>query len=119
MSDRKTIDMNEIRRLQKAARDKNIDHLVDWFKQFDDTVRQEYENAFQKELADAIDNFILAIVYALHFSESTKFGKKRIKNFTDDLFSTVDMFRIGEYSPDEYRKILSDDGIDICNKKEN
>lgn len=113
----KTTDMNEIRRLQKAAREKNISHLIDWLKQFDDQVRQEYENAFQKEVSEAIDNFCVAIAYALHFSEKTKFGEKRIKEFLDDTFVTVDMFRKGEYNPEDYKKQLAESGITIFDKK--
>lgn len=113
----KTADMNEIRRLQKAAREKNISHLIDWIKQFDDQVGRDYENAFQKELSEAIDNFCLAIAYALHFSEKTKFGEKRIKEFLNDTFVTVDMFRKGEYSPEEYKKQLSKAGIKIFDKE--
>lgn len=114
----KTTDMNEVRRLQKAAREKNKQHLIDWLNQFDYQVRREYENAFQKELTEAIDNFCVAIAYALHFSEKTKFGEKRIKQFLDDTFVTVDMFRKGEYSPDEYKKQLNDAGIKIFSRKD-
>ena len=95
----KKIDMNEIRRLQKAARDGNKQHLADWFLQFDEQVRNEhkkyaedvimkanremraeYEKAFKEELAEAIDNYIIAIAYTLKFSELTKFGPKRTKS---------------------------------------
>ena len=118
MSDKKTIDMNEIRRLQKAAREKNISHLVDWLKQLDSSIRQEYEKAFEKSLANAIDDYVIAIAYALRFSEKTKFGEKRIKEFLDDVFISIDMFRTGEYDPEEYKQQLIDSGINIFSKKE-
>lgn len=108
----------EIRRLQKAASQKDWTYLTDWLKQFDDQVRRDYENAFQKELGDAIDNFCIAIAYALRFSEKTKFGNKRIKEFMDDVFVTVDMFTKGEYSPEDYRQELIKSGITIFEKKE-
>lgn len=111
------VNRNELRRLERAAREKDKKHLLEWAKQFEDQIRQEYENAFQKELSEAIDNFCLAIAYALHFSEKTKFGEKRIKEFLNDTFVTVDMFRKGEYSPEEYKKQLSDAGIKIFNKE--
>lgn len=111
--DKKIVDMNEIRRLQKAARDKNINHLVDWFTQFDEQLRGEYNRAFEAELGDAIDNFILTIVYTLHFNECTKFGNKRINDFMEDLFETIDMFRRGEAVPDDYKKHLESEGIKI------
>lgn len=111
--DKKIVNMNEIRRLQKAARDKNINHLVDWFIQFDDQLRREYNQAFESELGEAIDNFILTIVYTLHFNESTKFGNKRINDFMEDLFETIDMFRRGEAVPEDYKQHLEKEGIKI------
>lgn len=118
MSDKKTVDMNEVRRLQLAAREKNISHLVDWLKQLDSSIRQEYEKAFEKSLANAIDDYVVAIAYALRFSEKTKFGEKRIKEFLDDVFISIDMFRTGEYDPEEYKQQLIDSGINIFSKKE-
>lgn len=132
----KKVDMNEIRRLQKAARDGNKQKLIDWFLQFDEQVRNEYQkNAeevienvsnqlrkhykeiFRKELADSIDNYIIAITYTLKFSELTKFGAKRIKEFMEDMASTINMFSTGEYTPDEYKKILKDNGIELFTEK--
>ena len=112
------VNRNELRRLERAAREKDKKHLLEWAKQFEDQIRQEYENAFQKELGDAIDNFCIAIAYALRFSEKTKFGNKRIKEFMDDVFVTVDMFKKGEYSPEDYRQELIKSGITIFEKKE-
>lgn len=112
------VNRNELRRLERAAREKDKKHLLEWAKQFEDQIRQEYENAFQKELSEAIDNFCLAIAYALHFSEKTKFGEKRIKEFLDDVFISIDMFRTGEYDPEEYKQQLIDSGINIFSKKE-
>lgn len=89
----KLFNRNELRRLEKAAREKNKKHLLEWAKQFDDQVRKEYEHAFQQELGDAIENFFLAIAYSLRFSEKTKFGRKRINEFLDDLLITIDLFR--------------------------
>lgn len=109
---------DELRRLEKAAKDKNKTKLIDWANQFEDQLRQEYENAFKQELSDAIDNFVLTIVYTLHFNEKTKFGNARIKDFMDDLFSTIDLYRTEEYKPEEYRKILADDGIIVKKNKE-
>lgn len=113
----KAADMNELRRLQKAARENNKQHLIDWLKQFDDQIRKDYENAFQKELSGAIENFCVAIAYALRFSEKTKFGNKRIGEFMDDVFTSIDMFARGEYSPDDYKKELLESGVTLFNKK--
>lgn len=114
---KRLLDRNEIRRLQKSARDKDIKKLAEWGYQFEDTIRQEYEKNFeetvQKELLQSIDNFITAIIYTLHFNEKCKFGGKRIDDFMEDLLSTVDNFNDGSYSPEEYRAILKKDGIEI------
>lgn len=111
------LDRNEIRRLQKAARDKDLRKLADWGTQFEETIRQEYEKSFdetvQKELLSSIDNFITAIVYTLHFNEKCKFGGKRIDDFMEDLLATIDGFKDGSYSPEEYIEILKKDGIEI------
>lgn len=112
------VNRNELRRLERAAREKDKKHLLEWAKQFEDQIRQDYEKAFEKSLANAIDDYVVAIAYALRFSEKTKFGEKRIKEFLDDVFISIDMFRTGEYDPEEYKQQLIDSGINIFSKKE-
>ena len=110
------INKSEIRRLEKAARDKDKRKLVDWAKQFEEQMRVEYEKAYQDELGSAIDIFTLTIVYTLHFNQKTRFGGKRIDDFMKDLYETVDMFRRGEAVPDDYRKELEDDKIYVLKR---
>ena len=110
------LDKNELRRLQKAARDKNMEKVIDWGKQLEMQLIQQYEEDFEKELAGSIDNFILTIVYTLHFNESTKFGNKRIEEFMRDLLETIDMFKRGEAKPEDYQKALKEDGIIVKRK---
>lgn len=109
------MDRNELRRLQKAARDNNKFKLAEWATQFENQVRAElekrFEDYYQKQVSDTIDNFILAILYTLHFSENTKLGKKRLPDFMEDLFVSVDMFRTGEYNPNDYKEELEKCGI--------
>lgn len=107
----------EIRRLQKAARDGNKEHLKDWIKQFDFQVHQQYERWYKEELEHSIDNLILTIIYTLHFNEKTRFGNARLTDFMEDLLETIDMFRREEAKPEDYRKQLKDDGIIIKNKE--
>lgn len=76
-----------------------------------------YENKYQKDLADAIDYFLLAIVYTLHFNEKTSFGNARIIDFMEDLMATVDNFKTGAYNPKEYTEILQKEGIKIIKSK--
>jgi len=108
---------NELRRLEKASREKDKRKLIEWGMQFEETIRQEYEKDFdetvQKELLSSIDNFITAIVYTLHFNGKCKFGGKRIDDFMEDLLATIDGFKDGSYSPEEYIEILKEDGIEI------
>ncbi|MGM9881492.1 MAG: hypothetical protein ACI31S_01460 [Bacilli bacterium] len=110
---RKLFSSDELRRLEKAAKDKNRFKIVEWAEQFEDQLRREYDNAFKQEVEDAIENFCVAIAYTLHFSEDTKFGPEKLNSFMDDLFITIDMFRIGEYNPEEYKEKLKNDGIHI------
>lgn len=110
------LDKNELRRLQKAARDKNMEKVIDWGRQLEMQLVHQYEEEFEKELAGSIDNFILTIVYTLHFNESTKFGKKRIDSFMKDLLETIDMFKRGEAVPEDYQKALKEDGIIVKRK---
>ncbi len=105
----------EIRRLEKAAKDKNKAKLIEWGIAFEKMIKdvydKEYDKAFKKDFENVVDTFCLAIAYTLHFNEKTKFGKNRTINFINDLFVTVDLFRTGEYSPEDYRKQLEEEGI--------
>lgn len=112
------LDKNELRRLQKAVKDKNMGKIYDWAIQLELQIDQAYDKQLEKELAQSIDDFILTIVYTLHFHESTRFGNKRIKDFMEDLFETIDMFRRGEARPDDYQKALADEGIIVKRKED-
>ena len=111
------INRDELRRLEKAARDKDKRKLADWAKQFEESMRNEYNMEFKKELDNMVDTFILTIVYTLRYNESTSFGNRRIKGFMDDLLATINNFNDGSYSPEEYREQLLKDGIQIISKK--
>lgn len=76
-------------------------------------LRKKFENEYQKELQCSIDNFITAIAYTLHFNESCKFGQQRLTDFMEDMLVTVDMFRTGEYKPQDYQEELQKAGIKI------
>lgn len=109
----------EFKRLERAdtkARKKgNKQALYDWGMQLErqlmDNLTKQYEERFREELLQAIDCFLISLMYTLHFSEKTKFGPKRLNEVMKDINATVDMFKTGEYSPEEYREILAKDGI--------
>lgn len=111
------INRNEIRRLQKAARDNNKIALFEWASQFEQQIKNElepqYDIIYKDYLSEAIDNFIIAITYTLAFSEEYNLDKDKIPDFLNDLFVTIDMFRTGEYSPEDYKKQLIDEGITL------
>lgn len=111
------MDRNEVRRLQKAARDNNKLALGEWATKFENGIRREfereYEKAFQAELAASIDNFLTATAYTALFSEETHLDKDTLPSFMEDLFVTIDMFRTGEYSPEEYRNALKENGVEV------
>lgn len=91
--------------------------IYQWGKEFEDTVRselnREYKQDYQRDLGQAVDYFIIAIAFTLHFNEKTRFGRKRLFDVLKDIQETVDMFRKREYSPQEYVKMLHDEKIDI------
>jgi len=78
-----------------------------------ENLRKEFEHNYKEELQCSIDCFITAIAYSLHFSEETHFGQKRLSSFMEDMLVTVDMFRTGEYKPEEYEEELMKAGIKI------
>lgn len=91
--------------------------LYQWGKEFEDTVKseldREYKYSYGRDLGQAVDYFIIAIAFVLHFGESTRFGRKRLGSVLRDIQETVDMFRRDEYKPKDYINMLKDEGIDI------
>ena len=76
-------------------------------------LRRKYEQAYKDELDNSVQNFITAIGYTLHFNEDVNLNPDQLASFMDDLFVTVDLFRKGEYKPEDYEKQLKEDGIII------
>ena len=112
---------SELKRLERALKDKNRHKLAEWAAQFEETIsekyRKHYEKNFEEELADMVDTIFLTIIYVLHFNECTKFGNKRISDFMNDLIATVDNFNSDSYNIEDYRKQLADDGIKVIKKE--
>lgn len=84
-------------------------------KEYEETVRselkREIEYKYNKDLATAVDCFLVAIAFTLHFGETTKFGQKRIDKVLGEIQTTVDLLGGKEYSIREYEQMLRDDGI--------
>ena len=106
------VSREEIRRLKRAVKDNNPQILADWLMQYSNQVdmllRREYESAYQDEILNSERNMLTAVVYALYFSEENYIDKENLPDFMADLFETLNMYRTGEYTPQEYADILKD-----------
>lgn len=106
------LNRNEIRRLEKAAREKDKRHLVDWAIQFEQSIHRMLDKEHEEELQVSFDTVMIAVAYTLYFSEETVIkDKKDIGEFMGDLFATIDLYRTGEYKPQEYMTILNNAGV--------
>lgn len=106
----------EIRRLQKAAKDNNKMKLVEWAEQYNaqiyEKLRKEFETEYQKEINDSFSNLLIALCYTLYYSEETYINKDNIGEFMCDLFSTIDLYRTGEYKPNDFLEELKKVGVE-------
>ncbi len=78
------------------------------------TLRKEFNDNYKDELDSSVQNFITAIAYTLHFNEDICLQHDELASFMEDLFVSVDLFRKGEYNPEDYREQLREDGIEIA-----
>ena len=107
----KLFDRNELRRLEKAAREKDRTKLIEWGKAFEQRIIDLYEKEYIDILQHSINNYMLVMIFSLHFNEKTKFGKKRIDDFMEDFMEVVNGFTRGEFNPQEYEEMLNKDKI--------
>ena len=114
---RKLLDTNEINRLHRCAKNKDKKEIIKWGQEFERIVAQYYNDYFKdvylKNYLERLKDIDTALMYVLHFGESTNFGDAKLKSTMDDLSETVKGFYSGEFSRDEYRQMLKDDGINI------
>lgn len=75
------------------------------------SLRSEFEKAYKDELDSSVQNFLVAIAYTLHFNEEVYLQQDELASFMEDLFVSVDLFRKGEYKPEDYYAQLEEDGI--------
>lgn len=108
----------ELRRLEKCAREKDKTALSEWAKDFEHRLSQKYNkiylDRYAEELKERLKDLDIAVIYALHFNENTKFGNKRLKDFMDDLAATMRGFYKDNFNREEYEKMLKDDGINLA-----
>ena len=72
---------------------------------------KEFEKNYQDEIENSISNFLIAIWYTLHYNEDLHLKNDELASFMEDLYVSVDLFRKGEYKPDDYKQQMEDDGI--------
>lgn len=107
------LNRDEIRRLQKAARESNKKYLYEWASQFEDMLRYRYNQEYKDEVQSSIENLLLALMYTLYFSEETILtDKSAVVDFMTDLVTVIDGYRTGQYKPEDYKnELLSKAGI--------
>lgn len=76
-----------------------------------ESLRRVFEKEYQDEVDNTINNFLIAIVYTLVFTEEIHLEKGAAAGVIEDLLATVDMFKSGEYKPEDYEKALKEKGI--------
>ena len=74
-------------------------------------IRKDFEKAYQDEIENSVSNFLIAIWYTLHYNEEVHLDHDELSSFMDDLYVSVDLFRKGEYKPDDYKQQMEEDGI--------
>lgn len=74
-------------------------------------IRKDFEKAYQDEIENSVSNFLIAIWYTLHYNEEVHLNRDELASFMDDLYVSVDLFRKGEYKPDDYKQQMEEDGI--------
>lgn len=105
---------DEFRHLKSFSKEQMEKWLQGYYNITYNSLRKEFEEAYKDELDSSIQNFITAIAYTLHYNEEAHLQRDELASFMDDLFVSVDMFRKGEYRPEEYEEQLKDDGIEIA-----
>ena len=105
---------DEFRHLKSFSKEQMEKWLQGYYNITYNSLRKEFEEAYKDELDSSIQNFITAIAYTLHYNEEVHLQRDELASFMDDLFVSVDMFRKGEYRPEEYEEQLKEDGIEIA-----
>lgn len=108
---------NELNRLHRCAKNKDKKEIIKWGQEFEDRLNKKYYEIYKKQymiwLEETFKDLDVALMYTLHFNESTKFGNKRLKSVMDDLAVTMRGFYRKEFNRKEYNKMLKDDGINV------
>ena len=104
----------EFRNLKSFSREQMEKWLQGYYNVTYNSLRKEFNDAYKDELDSSVQNFITAIAYTLHYNDDTNLQHDELNSFMEDLFVSVEMFRKGEYKPEEYKEQLKEDGIVIA-----
>lgn len=105
------LNRDEFRAIKSFSKEQMEKWLQNYYNKVYNKLRKEFDNAYKDELDNSIQNFIIAIGYTLHFNENISLQHDELASFMEDLFVSVDLFRTGEYNPEDYREQLKEDGI--------
>ena len=108
------LNRDEFRNLKSFSREQMEKWLQGYYNLTYNSLRKEFNEAYKDELDSSVQNFITAIAYTLHYSEEVHLQRDELNSFMEDLFVSVEMFRKGEYNPEDYREQLREDGIEIA-----
>ena len=108
------LNRDEFRNLKSFSREQMEKWLQGYYNVTYNSLRKEFNEAYKDELDSSVQNFITAIAYTLHYNEDVHLQHDELNSFMEDLFVSVEMFRKGEYRPEEYREQLKEDGIVIA-----
>ena len=116
MEESKIVKLNrdEYRTIKAMSKEQMERWLQGYYNVIYNNLRKEFEDAYKDELDSSIQNFSTAIAYTLHYNEEVHLQRDELVSFMDDLFVSVDMFRKGEYRPEEYEEQLKEGGIEIA-----
>ncbi len=113
----KMLDTNELNRLQRCAKNKDKKEIIKWAQDFEarlaELYHKRYKEYYLEEYEERLKDIDTALLYALHFNEETNFDDKALKSIMDDLAVTIKGFYVGEFTREDYRQMLKDDGINI------
>ena len=105
---------DEFRTLKGFSKEQMEKWLQGYYNVTYNSLRKEFNDVYKDELDSSVQNFITAIVYTLHYNEDVHLQHDELNSFMEDLFVSVEMFRKGEYRPEEYKEQLKEDGIIIA-----
>lgn len=108
------LNRDEFRNLKSFSREQMEKWLQGYYNITYNSLRKEFNEAYKDELDSSVQNFITAIAYTLHYNEDVHLQHDELNSFMEDLFVSVEMFRKGEYKPEEYKEQLKEDGIVIA-----